>query len=313
MARLEFLTDPRAFLEAAAPVLAADPLVATVVATVTANAVRDDETGTAPRPDVPRWWVVLRDGDQVVSAAMRTARAAPHPLFLLPMPEAEARTLARTLHERGEQAPAVNGALPAVRAYAEELARLTGGAVTTVQHIRLHEVRRVLPPPAPVAGALRPATVGDLDLVAAWFARFMADADEQAGRPRGSSPAEVPDRASVRRRIEGGTCWLWCDPDGRPVHLTAGGPPSFGVARIGPVYTPPTDRGHGYASAAVAEVSRRLLGQGARVCLFTDQANPTSNALYARLGYEPVVDMANLLVAPAPGAGSRPLTTPRTS
>jgi predicted GNAT family acetyltransferase len=64
------------------------------------------------------------------------------------------------------------------------------------------------------------------------------------------------------------------------------------------VYTPPAERRRGYAAAAVAEVSRRLLDQGARVCLFTDQANPTSNALYARLGYEPVVDMANLLVVP---------------
>ena len=50
------------------------------------------------------------------------------------------------------------------------------------------------------------------------------------------------------------------------------------------------------AGAAVAAVSRTLLDAGARVCLFTDQANPTSNALYQRLGFEPVVDMANLAV-----------------
>jgi predicted GNAT family acetyltransferase len=44
-----------------------------------------------------------------------------------------------------------------------------------------------------------------------------------------------------------------------------------------------------------------LLDQGARVCLFTDQANPTSNKVYARVGFEPVVEMANLVIsAPAP-------------
>lgn len=306
MVRPEFLTDPRDFLAAAGRLLAADPLVATVVATVTAHAVRDEEAGTEPAPGVPRWWLVLRDGDRVVSAAMRTARSAPHPLFLLPMPGQEARALARTLHERGEHAPAVNGALPAVRAYAEETARLVGGRVTTVQHTRLHEVRQVVLP-EPVPGGLRRAAVADLEQVAAWFATFMADADEQAGRPRGSSPAEAPDVESVRRRIEAGACWLWCDPEGRPVHLTAAGPPSFGVARVGPVYTPPTERGRGYAAAAVAAVSRRLLEEGARVCLFTDQANPTSNALYARLGYEPVVDMANLLVV---GGGCPPVDDP---
>ena len=48
----------------------------------------------------------------------------------------------------------------------------------------------------------------------------------------------------------------------------------------------------------MAEVSARLLAQGARVCLFTDQANPTSNKIYLALGYRPVVDMANLVITP---------------
>ena len=56
-----------------------------------------------------------------------------------------------------------------------------------------------------------------------------------------------------------------------------------------------------FASNAVAEVSRRIQAEGARVCLFTDQANPTSNKIYAAIGYETVVDMANLVITrPAP-------------
>ena len=69
------------------------------------------------------------------------------------------------------------------------------------------------------------------------------------------------------------------------MHLTAHNPPSFGVARVGPVYTPGAHRGHGYASATVAAVSRMLREAGAEVCLFTDQANPTSNKIYAAIGY----------------------------
>jgi predicted GNAT family acetyltransferase len=72
--------------------------------------------------------------------------------------------------------------------------------------------------------------------------------------------------------------------------------PSFGVARVGPVYTPREHRGNGYAGAAVAGVSRRLVADGVRVCLFTDLANPASNRIYQRLGFRPVVDMANLVV-----------------
>ena len=71
---------------------------------------------------------------------------------------------------------------------------------------------------------------------------------------------------------------------------------AHGVARIGPVYTPKEHRGHGYASRAVAEVSQLLLDRGVRCCLFTDQANPTSNRIYESIGYRPVVDMVNLLV-----------------
>ena len=55
-------------------------------------------------------------------------------------------------------------------------------------------------------------------------------------------------------------------------------------------------RGRGYASAAVAEVSRPHVDQGVRCCLFTDQANPVSNHIYEAIGYRPVVDMVNLLV-----------------
>ena len=80
------------------------------------------------------------------------------------------------------------------------------------------------------------------------------------------------------------------------MHLTGLTAPSLGVVRVGPVHTPREQRARGYASAAVAQLSRRVLATGARVCLFTDQANPTSNAIYQRLGYEPVVDMAYHLV-----------------
>ena len=49
-------------------------------------------------------------------------------------------------------------------------------------------------------------------------------------------------------------------------------------------------------SAAVAAVSRLLRDAGARVCLYTDQANPTSNGIYQAIGYRPVVDQVNLRI-----------------
>jgi predicted GNAT family acetyltransferase len=149
-----------------------------------------------------------------------------------------------------------------------------------------------------VPGGLRPATEDDMDLVMEWFGAFMGDADEQAGHPRGASAHEVPDRAEMLRRLRTGWLWFWVNQAGERVHLTGVSPPSFGVARVGPVYTPPAQRGRGWASNAIAELSRRIQAEGARVCLFTDQANPTSNKIYAALGYQPVADMANLVIVP---------------
>ena len=292
--QLQFTTDPAEFLAAAAEHLAADPVLTTVVATIAHRAAAQLAEGVAqPERD---WWLVARDDTgEVVGVAMRTARSAPHPPYLLPMPDEVAVALARALHERGEEVLGVNGALPAVEVFAAELARLGGGRVEVAQHTRLHELGDLLDP-SPVPGRLVEATEDDLELVTAWFAAFMGDADEQAGRPRGTVHHEALDRDDMLRRIRDRRVWLWVDAAGEPVHLTGANLPAFGVARVGPVYTPPAQRGRGWASAGVAEVSRLLLDRGARVCLFTDQANPTSNKIYAALGYRPVVDMANLVV-----------------
>jgi predicted GNAT family acetyltransferase len=292
---LEFLTDPGDFLRAAHDHLALDPVLNTVVATFAERTVATRADGL-PQPDED-WWLVVRDaaGD-VVGVGMRTAPFAPRPLYLLPMPDEAARLLARALHDRGESVVAANGALPATRELADELARLTGGRVEVAQHTRLFELGELVVP-ASVPGRLRAATEDDLDLAIEWFDAFMADADEQTGCEPGTSAHEAPTAEEMVRRIGAGRVWFWLDDGGERVHLTGTNPPSFGAARIGPVYTPKRERGRGYASAAVAEVSRLIVEGGARACLFTDQANPTSNAIYQALGYRPVVDMANLLIA----------------
>ena len=67
------------------------------------------------------------------------------------------------------------------------------------------------------------------------------------------------------------------------------------------MYTPRERRGRGYASALVAALSRKQLDEGARFCvLYTDLTNPTSNAIYPRVGYRPLVDLVDVeFVQPA--------------
>jgi predicted GNAT family acetyltransferase len=79
--------------------------------------------------------------------------------------------------------------------------------------------------------------------------------------------------------------WLW-QVDGVPVAQASARPVIAGMSRIGPVYTPPEHRRHGYGAAVTAAASRWALDVGARlVVLFTDAGNPSTNALYPRLGY----------------------------
>ena len=297
--RLTFCTSPQDFLSLADDFLAADPLLSTVVATVTAR-MRDDLANGSATADPTNWWVVVHDGSgHVVGAAMRTAPTPPFPPYLMPMPAEAAKLLACELYERGEDVGGVNGALPETRLFADAYAGLTGAEVSVRMHTRLFELGELRrPPPAP--GRLRTATDNDLDLAVEWFAAFGRDADEQAGRPpeeHHEDGAGYPDRDRIAGRIRSGRLWFWEDEHGTPVHLTGANPPAFGVARIGPVFTPREFRRRGFAASAVAEVSAILRANGERVCLFTDQANPTSNKVYQSIGFLPVVDMANLQIS----------------
>jgi predicted GNAT family acetyltransferase len=98
-------------------------------------------------------------------------------------------------------------------------------------------------------------------------------------------PGTVAARIALRR------WWLWEDDD-RPVSMAGHQERAHDWTRIGPVYTPPGNRGHGYASALTAHTSKTLRATGSGVCLFTDLDNPTSNKIYQAIGYEAVRDFA---------------------
>ena len=288
--RLAFTEDPEAFLKEAAEFLAADPVVSTVVSSVTQRIARD-----GLEPEHPQWWVTVQDTeDRVVGVAMRTAPFVPHPMFVLPMPEDAARAIADAIVERGEDVTAVNGALPAARVLIDTLAEQSGGEVEVHTQMRLHVLGDLVVPPAP-PGRLRAATSADAQLCLDWYRVFDDEASEQAGGRHGHGGEHV-EPAFIDGKIERGEIWLWEDESGEVVHLTGHNPPSFGVARIGPVLTPKPHRRRGYASAAVAQVSRALRDAGAEVCLYTDQANATSNKVYAAIGYVAVVDQANFVI-----------------
>jgi hypothetical protein len=136
--------------------------------------------------------------------------------------------------------------------------------------------------PRPAPGLMRPAERADRPLLLAWIEAFFQEALGE------STNAE--DAADRWLAGQGRTLHLWEDGDLRVSLCGVGGETPNGI-RVGPVYTPPEHRGHGYASNLVAGVSQAQLDAGRRfVFLFTDLANPTSNRIYQDVGYEPVID-----------------------
>lgn len=288
---LTFTEDPSWFLDEAAPVLAAEPVLTTVLSSWTRRAAAGEVA--PPAPGAPRWWLVVHGSDgEPASVAMRTMPHPPYAPWVHAMPDAAAVALARAVHGRDEALDVVNGTLPTARVVAEETARLTGRTARVAEHQRLHVLGEPRAP-RPAPGALRPVREEELDELARWWGSFGREVDLAAGRaPDAGHPVDLED---LRARVRAGTQWWWED-DGRPVCLVGANPPADGVARIGPVLTPAALRGRGYAGSAVHQVAALLRADGPQVCLFTDQANPVSNRLYAGLGFEAYADTASLRV-----------------
>jgi len=233
-------------------------------------------------PDVyseVRGWVV-REGGDVVGAALRT------PPYNLVLARPAARGALEVLAESiTEELPGVVGAVPEVDAFASGWSGLHGVTPTTRFDQRIYALEELVPPRG-VDGAMRRASVEDRALVLEWMTAFTDEALRG-----GDDPRRIERSVDARLGAEGagGIC-LW-EAGGMPVSLAGFGGPTPNGLRIGPVYTPPEHRGCGYGSAVTAAASQVALDRGKRFCfLYTDLANPTSNAIYMRLGYRAVCD-----------------------
>ncbi len=231
----------------------------------------------------PIYLATIEDDEGVVGCAFRTP---PFKLGLTRMPLAALPLLVDDVATVYDVLPAVLGPDPEARELATRWSALRGGAVHKHVDNRIYQLDRVTPPPRLPSGHMRPATPADLDLLAGWAADFA-----------GEAAVEDPGRARVRQMIADGGLVVWEDEGVRSMAASLARTPHG--ARIGYVYTPPAGRGRGYASACVAALSQRVLDAGAQFCfLYTDLANPTSNAIYARIGYRPVADVVEYLFVP---------------
>lgn len=273
-------SDLKQYLAAADGLLRVHPVDNTIILSAVAAV---QAAGTAVFGDVPPlfgWW---REDDGAVTAAFM--HTPPFPLTLTSLPLGAPAALAAELAIRERYPGAVNATATTSQGFAADWQARTGKAARVTRRSRLFRLAALKPPAPAPGGKARVAGAADRDLLISWIHAFSGEIAEGG---------ELAEKGSVERAVDerlshaGLTLW---ETSGEPVSLAGHTRPAGRQARIGPVYTPPAYRGRGFGGAVTAAVSRALLDANAgEVVLFTDLANPTSNALYQRLGYEAVSD-----------------------
>lgn len=276
-------SDVIGFWQVAGPWLAADPVRNTVALSIVGRLLH----GLGDRDAV---LLTVHDGPDVVAAATCTP-----PLAIVlgaVLPDAAVAIADYAVSEHIEL-PGVTGIQPAVEAFTAAWTERTGDEHEVKSYERLYRLgeeatngKAALTPPADVPGEAVEGTESDVELLTSWRRTAV---QEIFRRPEPMTRVEAS--RMVRGSLAMGNGQILWQVDGRPVSLAGVGLPREGMSRIGPVYTPPGQRGHGYGSAVTAAAARWALDQGAdHVVLFTDLANPVSNSIYQRIGFRPVVD-----------------------
>ncbi|MEU5698839.1 GNAT family N-acetyltransferase [Streptomyces aurantiacus] len=241
---------------------------------------RTDDVSGADAPVFGR----LEAGGEVRAIFYLTPRGR---LGLTPLSADRTDTLASHLAELGHSPAHVIADHDTAGAFAESWQRHTSAVPVPFWRTHLYRLGTLTPPRSHAEGRGRGRVAGEADReqVVRWCREFCVAVGEQASIDLIDAGSWSDSRFGDRHFT------LWETPDGTPASMAATTSIVGGMVRVDPVYTPAHLRGHGYAGAVTVEVSRTALTAGATdVVLFTDPDNPTSNALYQRVGYVHVAD-----------------------
>jgi GNAT superfamily N-acetyltransferase len=224
------------------------------------------------------------DGAEPIGAAIQTP---PYPLLCNGIPAGVNHLVATELAGIRPDLSGVRGRRAAALAFADAWRSLTGRTATISTQERLYHLG-TLRPPVDVSGAPREATEKDRGLLVDWVERFFVETlGHRRDEPAGEAFVDTADAVGDRF-----TLWV---ADGVPVSMAMLRAPAADVSRIGPVFTPRDCRGRGYGSAVTAAAVESAHRSGVEgVVLFADLANPTSNGVYQRIGFDAVCDSVRI-------------------
>ena len=232
---------------------------------------------SAPNPPVDAYSAIVVHDGEVVAAAIRTIKKAA--ISHEDAPGAMALIAADLL--RDPKLEGLIGPRDSITAFTAASGREWREGMSQ----GIYECRRVIPPRRPI-GFRRLVLPPDKPLLARWIQAFIREA--------GGEDQSIDDSMkTAERHIASQGTFFWVVGD-EPVSYAGAYNATPNGVRIGPVYTPPEHRSRGFAGALVADITQRELDRGrAFAYLYTNLANPTSNALYQRLGYRRVSEAAD--------------------
>jgi predicted GNAT family acetyltransferase len=279
---VQVTSDPADFSRLAFPFLQQDPVLNTVIL----SNVHERAIGVRPADDIPPYFLSVHD-DDVIGVAMRTEGRGVYLGSLRPdladlvtdqFLELYDGVVSSGIYD--EVVPGgVAGDAAAAERFAERWCERRGGQAQEVMRTRLHKLVTHTALTAET-GVARPMQAEDIEVVAAWGRHGFPELGEDT-------------RDWAEHNLAENTMWIW-EVDGEPVSMVGYHRPIFGVCRVGPVYTPPEHRRHGYAGALTSHVTAEIVAEGYQACLYTDLANPTSNKIYHQAGYRPVADFVDV-------------------
>jgi predicted GNAT family acetyltransferase len=127
---------------------------------------------------------------------------------------------------------------------------------------------------------LRQATLDDLDLIAPVHAQL---AFEECGiNPMEKDP--IGFRQRVAQRIKLGRIWVWIE-QGKLIFKADIQSETPEQIYLEGVYTHPEERGKGYGSRCLSQLSRTLLASASSLCVLVNEQNPKAQLFYRKAGY----------------------------
>ncbi|OGO03864.1 MAG: hypothetical protein A2Y72_02380 [Chloroflexi bacterium RBG_13_53_26] len=265
-----FENDPRAFCDTALPFLTEAEAENNLLIGVSSRLAAEHST------DSPQsfFWTV-HDGPRTCGAGMWMP---PHDLALShPFPAAALAALSELLVQMRLALPGVLGPDYAAREFAAKWTVTGIPKADLWRRERIYRLQRVEPLPL-TPGRMMRAEGEHVAGLTPWVDDFLRETGENE-----------QSLAILSAAIAGGRLFVWWN--GKPVSMAAWARPTPNGVCVNLVYTPPEERRRGYATAVVSTLSSMLLGQGRSFCaLYTDLSNPTSNSMYQRIGYVPILD-----------------------